>query len=147
MVLVTARRTVLRQMLAAMLPPLHTPFGEVGLRDSVATFLCIEEPPNPPILLDEAVRAGWLELWYQPEIDTRSLALNCAEALIRIRHPTWGIVPPAYFIPDDGDPHFRALSDFVISRAIDDWRYFVAQHGRVEIAINLPISFLQIPNW
>jgi CheY-like chemotaxis protein len=103
-----------------MLPKLDTPFGEGGLRESVATLLSIEEPPNPAILLDEAVRAGWLELWYQPEIDTHSLALNCAEALIRIRHPTWGVVPPAYFIPDDGDPHFRALSDFVISRAIDD---------------------------
>jgi len=127
----------------AMLPKLDTPFGQGGLRDSVATLLCIEEPPNPAILLDEAVRAGWLELWYQPEIDTQSLALSCAEALIRIRHPTWGVVPPAYFIPEDGDPHFPALSDFVISRAIGDWRYFVAQHGRIEIAINLPVTFLQ----
>ena len=79
------------------------------------------------------------------EIDTHSLALNCAEALIRIRHPTWGVVPPAYFIPDDGDPHLSALSEFVISRAVDDWRYFVAQYGRIEIAINLPIAFLQDP--
>jgi EAL domain-containing protein (putative c-di-GMP-specific phosphodiesterase class I) len=49
------------------------------------------------------------------------------------------------FIPDDGDPHFSALSEFVISRAVDDWRYFVAQYGRIEIAINLPIAFLQDP--
>ena len=74
---------------------------------------------------------------------TRSLALSGAEALIRIRHPTWGIVPPAYFIPGDGDPHFRALSDFVIRRAIDDWRYFVSQLGGIEVAINLPVAFLQ----
>jgi EAL domain-containing protein (putative c-di-GMP-specific phosphodiesterase class I)/CheY-like chemotaxis protein len=129
----------------ATLPQLGTPFGEVSLRKSVATLLSNEAPPNPPILLDEAVHAGWLELWYQPQIDTRSLALNCAEGLIRIRHPTWGIFPPAYFIPGEGDPHFRALSEFVIGRAIDDWRNFVAQHGAIEIAINLPISFLQDP--
>jgi EAL domain-containing protein (putative c-di-GMP-specific phosphodiesterase class I) len=126
----------------ATLPKLDMPFGEVGLRDSVAALLPVEEIPNPPIHLEEAARAGWLELWYQPVIDTRSLALSGAEALIRIRHPTWGIVPPAYFIPDDGDPHFRALSDFVISRAIDDWRYFVSQHGGIEVAINLPVAFL-----
>jgi ABC-type dipeptide/oligopeptide/nickel transport system ATPase component len=125
---VAAIQELAEELEIAVLPQLETPFGEAALRDSVATLLSIEEPPNPPILLDEAVRGGWLELWYQPKIDTHSLALNCAEALIRIRHPTWGIVPPAYFIPDDGDPHFSALSEFVISRAVDDWRYFVAQY-------------------
>jgi EAL domain-containing protein (putative c-di-GMP-specific phosphodiesterase class I) len=127
----------------AMLPKLDTPFGEAGLRNSVAALLPIEPGPDPPIRIDEAVSSGWLELWYQPEIDTRSLALKRAEGLIRIRHPTWGIVPPAYFIPDDGDPHFRALSEFVIGRAIEDWHHFIALHGGVEIAINLPVTFLQ----
>jgi len=127
----------------AMLPVLRTPFGEGDLRDSVVTLLPTEEPPDPPIHLDEAVREGWSELWYQPEIDTRTLALHRAEGLIRIRHPSWGVVPPAYFIPNDGDPHFRALSDYVIGRAINDWRNFVDQHGPVDIAINLPIAFLQ----
>jgi EAL domain-containing protein (putative c-di-GMP-specific phosphodiesterase class I) len=127
----------------ATLPKLDTPFGETGLRDSVAMLLPGEQAPDPPICVDEAMNAGWLELWYQPEIDTRSLAVRRAEALIRIRHPTWGVVPAAYFIPDDGDPHFRSLSEFVIGRAIDDWRYFVTQRGGVEIAINLPIAFLQ----
>jgi EAL domain-containing protein (putative c-di-GMP-specific phosphodiesterase class I) len=31
----------------------------------------------------------------------------------------------------------------VIGRAINDWRNFVDQHGPVDIAINLPIAFLQ----
>jgi len=69
-----------------------------------------EAPQSPPIDAAEAVRAGWLELWYQPIISTRTLMVQEAEGLIRLRHPTWGIVPPAYFIPDDGDPHFRELS-------------------------------------
>jgi EAL domain-containing protein (putative c-di-GMP-specific phosphodiesterase class I)/CheY-like chemotaxis protein len=133
------------QLGIAMLPALWTPFGEMGLRDSVATFLPIEGMPDPPIHADEAVRAGWLELWYQPQIDTRSLALSRAEALIRIRHPAWGVVAPAYFIPGGGDPQFRALSEFVIRRAIEDWRYFITQRGSVDIAINLPIAFLQDP--
>jgi EAL domain-containing protein (putative c-di-GMP-specific phosphodiesterase class I) len=58
-----------------------------------------------------------------------------------MRHPTWGIISPAYFIPDDGDLHFRGLSDYVIAHAIDDWRYFVAQQGSIDIAIKLPIAF------
>jgi EAL domain-containing protein (putative c-di-GMP-specific phosphodiesterase class I) len=115
----------------------------VGLRNSVASFLPIEQVDDPPVRIDEAVGAGWLELWYQPQFDTRSLAVSRAEGLIRIRHPTWGIVPAAFFIPDDGDPHCRALSEFVIGRSIDDWRDFVTQRGGIDIAINLPITFLQ----
>lgn len=130
----------------ALLPTLHTPFSETSLRDKVAVLLPAEEPPDPPIHLDQALREGWLELWYQPEVDARSLAIERAEALIRVRHPTWGIVPPAYFVPDDGDPHFRALSYYVISRAMEDWRYFVSQHGGIQIAVNLPIAFLRDPD-
>jgi EAL domain-containing protein (putative c-di-GMP-specific phosphodiesterase class I) len=51
-------------------------------------------------------------------------------------------VPPAYFIHDDKDPHFRALSEFVIGRAMEDWRYFLEQQGPVDLSVNLPVSFL-----
>jgi EAL domain-containing protein (putative c-di-GMP-specific phosphodiesterase class I) len=62
-----------------------------------------------------------------------------------MRHPHWGVVEPAYFIPHDGDPHFQQLSEFVISQAIADWRNFVAEYGPIDVSINLPISFLQNP--
>jgi len=42
-----------------------------------------------------------------------------------MRHPNWGLVTPAYFIPEDEDPDLLQLSDFVIDRAIEDWRYLV----------------------
>ena len=89
----------------------------------------------------EALKAGWLELWYQQKINIRTLVPNGAEALVRMRHPAWGVVPPAYFIPDDNDPHFRALSEFVIGRAIEDWRYLLESQGPVDLSINLPVSF------
>jgi EAL domain-containing protein (putative c-di-GMP-specific phosphodiesterase class I) len=129
----------------AMLSALATPYGDRELGDRVAMLLPTGAPPNPPINAAEALHAGWLELWYRPKIGMRMLALGGAEARIRMRHPHWGIVPPAYFIPDDGDPHFGALSEFVISRAVADWRFFVAEYACVEIAINLPIAFLKNP--
>ena len=129
----------------AMLPPLATPFGTEALRASVVALLPAEAPLSPPVDVAEATRAGWLELWYQPKIGVRTLTLREAEGLIRIRHPTWGIVSPAYFIPDDGDPHLRAISDFVIGRAIEDWRGFVDEHAPLKLAINLPIAFLKDP--
>jgi EAL domain-containing protein (putative c-di-GMP-specific phosphodiesterase class I) len=129
----------------AMLPLLPTPYRNENLRRSLATLPPPEAPPSPPIDVAEALHAGWLELWYQPKIDLRTLAPCGAEALIRIRHPAWGVVPPAYFVPDDGDPHFRAMSEFVINQAVKDWHYFMDQQRPVEISINLPAAFLCDP--
>lgn len=128
-----------------MLPLLKTPYRHEDLHACLAAELSIEPPEPPPVDVSEALHAGWLELWYQPKIDIHSLALCGAEALIRMRHPTWGVVPPAYFIPDDGDPHFRALSEFVIHQAVTDWHYFVDSQGPIELAINLPHAFLRDP--
>jgi len=139
----TAIQELASELEIAMLPQLETPFGDMALRDCVASLLPTEEVADPPINVGEALSAGWLELWYQPLFDTHSLAIGRTEGLIRIRHPTWGIIPAAFFIPEDGDPHFRALSEFVIGRAIEDWRYFITQRGGIEIAINLPVAFLQ----
>ena len=83
----------------------------------------------PAVDVAEALKAGWLELWYQQKINVRTLVPSGAEALVRMRHPAWGVVPPAYFIRDDKDPHFRSLSEFVIGRAIEDWRYLARTAG------------------
>jgi EAL domain-containing protein (putative c-di-GMP-specific phosphodiesterase class I) len=102
-----------------------------------------ESDVNPKIapLLD----ANWLELWYQPKIDSQTLRVNGAEALVRMRHPHLGIVPPESFIPEDGDPRLQALSQFVIDQAIADWHSLLAEERHVDISINFPISFLRDP--
>ena len=144
-VMVAAVQELGRRLGMEMLPPLATPFDGASLRNSVETLLQIEAPPNPVIDAAEAMSAGWIELWYQPKFNTRTLQLCGAEALIRVRHPTWGVVPPAYFIPDKNDPYLGVLSNFVIGRAIEDWRSFIAEHRNIEIAVNLPFSFFQHP--
>jgi DNA-binding response OmpR family regulator len=133
--MVVAMRELGEKLGLTMLPVLPTPFGSENLRNSVATLLP-REAPDPKIDAAQALDAGWLELWYQPKIDAHTLALNGAEALIRMRHPHWGIVEPARFMPDGDDPHFRALSEFVISKAIADWHYFLVGHKRVDISID-----------
>jgi EAL domain-containing protein (putative c-di-GMP-specific phosphodiesterase class I) len=129
----------------AMLPPLSTPFSAGTLRDAVALLLPTEPAPRPAVDVAEALKAGWLELWYQQKIDARTLAPCGAEAMVRMRHPSWGVVPPDYFLPDDNDPHFRALSQFVIFRAMEDWRTLLDHQGPVDLSINLPVAFLRDP--
>jgi EAL domain-containing protein (putative c-di-GMP-specific phosphodiesterase class I)/CheY-like chemotaxis protein len=129
----------------AMLPPLTTPFAADTLRERVAMLLPEEPAPSPAVHVGEALHAGWLELWYQSKIDARSLVRCGAEALVRMRHPTWGVVPPAYFIPEEDDPHFRDLSEFVIERALQDWHYLLERHSAVDLSINLPAPYLREP--
>lgn len=126
-----------------MLPTLSTPFNAGTLRRCVSTLLPHEAAPSPAVDVAEALKLGWLELWYQQKFDAHTLVPCGAEALIRMRHPAWGLVPPAYFIPDSTDPGFRGFSEFVVGRALDDWRYFVEQQGPVEISINLPVHVLR----
>jgi EAL domain-containing protein (putative c-di-GMP-specific phosphodiesterase class I) len=96
--------------------------------------------------MGEALGPGWLELWYQPKICSRTLDLRGAEALIRMHHPQLGIVQPARFIPRMEARLLPALSQFVIARALADWRYFLAEQCPLDLSINLPISFFDDPN-
>jgi len=93
----------------------------------------------------KALGAGWLELWYQPKVGSQALDLQGAEALVRMRHPRLGVVQPAAFIPRMGEQLLPALSQFVIARALADWRYFLAERRPLDLSINLPISFLDDP--
>jgi len=142
-IMIKAVREIAEEYNIAMLPSLPTPFSAGTLRASVASLLPAEPAPSPAVDVAEALKAGWLELWYQQKINTRTLVPSGAEALVRMRHPAWGVVPPAYFVRDDKDPHYRALSEFVIGRAIEDWRYLLEQQGPVDLSINLPVSFLR----
>lgn len=49
--------------------------------------------------LAQAVERGQLELHYQPVVDLRSGGIVGAEALLRWRHPTLGLLPPGQFLP------------------------------------------------
>jgi EAL domain-containing protein (putative c-di-GMP-specific phosphodiesterase class I)/CheY-like chemotaxis protein len=142
-ILLAAVRQLGNELGIAMLPTLPTPFSAEALRDSLAMFLPQEARPRPVVDVAEALKLDWFELWYQHKIDARSLAPCGAEALVRMRHPAWGIVSPAHFIPDSRDPSFRGFSELVITCALEDWHYFLGQQGPIGISINLPVAFLR----
>jgi diguanylate cyclase (GGDEF)-like protein len=49
--------------------------------------------------LRRAIERGELELHYQPQVHLATGEIHSAEALLRWRHPVFGIVPPVQFIP------------------------------------------------
>ncbi|MDC8756644.1 putative bifunctional diguanylate cyclase/phosphodiesterase [Janthinobacterium fluminis] len=60
-------------------------------------------PPEHDITLEaamfQAVREGEFLLYYQPIVDARTRQIQGFETLMRWKHPTLGMVPPARFIP------------------------------------------------
>jgi len=95
----------------------------------------------------EALRANWLEVWYQPKIDLRSLTICGAEALIRARHPERGIIAPIDLLPPVGDPLHRPLSVFVIRQTMAEWEQFAGHGFPLKLAINVPASILNEPGF
>jgi EAL domain-containing protein (putative c-di-GMP-specific phosphodiesterase class I)/CheY-like chemotaxis protein len=143
-----------------MLQPLLKPFRITDLR---ARIDALTEPKSPDIVrdavpmmiantvapridLEAAMQKRWLEVWYQPKIDLKSLHVCGAEALLRVRHPECGVIAPADFLPPSGDPLWKPLSVFVLCRAVADWG-LADKISPLKLAVNVPASTLNAPGF
>jgi diguanylate cyclase (GGDEF)-like protein/PAS domain S-box-containing protein len=71
--------------------------------------------------LRQAVSKNELELHYQPRFNINDQSIVGAEALLRWRHPTRGMVSPGEFIPVAEETGLiRTLGDWVCQRALQD---------------------------
>jgi EAL domain-containing protein (putative c-di-GMP-specific phosphodiesterase class I) len=126
-----------------MLPVLKKPFRLQDLKDSVTR---VPQAPAFPADQTDAITAlqnNWLDLWYQPKIDLKTMMVCGAEALIRLRHPTQGVLLPPAFLPAPGDADYLPITDFIARRALSDWSNFAVERITVPLAINIPASVLQ----
>ncbi|MDK8462810.1 GGDEF domain-containing phosphodiesterase [Marinobacter sp. SS13-12] len=84
-----------------------------------------------------ASNAMWLE--YQPKVSIRDSKVRSVEALIRWRHPEFGIVAPDQWIPlaeQVGVIHPVTL--WVIERACSEYRHLVSRYGPgLSVAVNI----------
>jgi EAL domain-containing protein (putative c-di-GMP-specific phosphodiesterase class I)/GGDEF domain-containing protein len=82
------------------------------------------DPVSNLTLMSEMLRAaasGDMVLHYQPKLDLRTGAIRGAEALCRWRHPVRGMLSPDLFVGmAEETGHIRALTDWVLGRAIAD---------------------------
>ena len=94
------------------------------------------------VTLPDVLERGWFELFYQPKIDLKTMRLVGAEALVRARHPTRGVLGPGVFLPGAGEDDMLALTERVIVTALADWETFAANGASVKLAVNVPVSAL-----
>ena len=98
--------------------------------------------PKSTIPLSAVLRHDWIELWYQPKIELRTMHLVGAEALVRARHPTRGVIPPAQFLPGSSEGELLELSERVILTALGDWEDFAEYALPLKLAVNVPVAAL-----
>lgn len=102
--------------------------------------------PKARIPLSEVLDRKWFELWYQPKIELRTMRLVGAEALVRARHPTRGIVSPFFFLTDAQEPDLLKLTELVILTALGDWEIFDEYGVPMKFAVNVPVcAFTKLP--
>jgi two-component system, cell cycle response regulator len=143
-----------------MLTPLRKPFRPADLRQRLAApqrdtrpaavepLPDCKTPEGAPFRLVDALHNNWLEVWYQPKIDLKSLSVCGAEALVRARHPSFGVCTPAnLLLPPAGDPAIEPLSKFVIEQAMADWGRFADQGLQLRLSVNMPISVISTLNF
>ncbi len=88
--------------------------------------------------LRKALKNNEIEVFYQPQVFVDSLEPSGAEALVRWRHPTKGIVSPGIFIPlAESTGLIVDIGHYVLETAIRDANKWYAQGHRLHIGINL----------
>jgi diguanylate cyclase (GGDEF)-like protein/PAS domain S-box-containing protein len=90
--------------------------------------------------LRRAIQQNELELYYQPIIDSKTRRICAAEALVRWRHPTKGMITPDKFIPlAEETGVIVQIGEWVMHTACADAAHWPAG---VKVAINLsPVQF------
>ncbi len=86
-----------------------------------------------------ALQRKELELHYQPKVDLASNRITGAEALLRWRHPTLGLVPPGRFIPIAEECGFIVeIGEWVVHTACAQMAHWRATVGlEVKVAVNV----------
>ena len=94
--------------------------------------------------LDDAIRAGEIVAYYQPQIDIKTGRVKCVETLARWPHPERGMISPDIFI-DMAERHdlIDALTDRIITQATVQGADWHRQGIDINVAINISMNNLR----
>ena len=90
-----------------------------------------------------ALKDGTICPHYQLKYDLKTDAFTSAEALVRWSHAKRGAISPDAFIPmAEETGHIRALTEWMVLRALQDQWVFAAQGHDIKIAVNISARLL-----
>jgi diguanylate cyclase (GGDEF)-like protein len=93
--------------------------------------------------LRRAVKGAELEPWYQLQADLGQQRITAAEALVRWRHPTLGLLHPAAFIEvAESTGLVRELTLRVLEQALEDRTSWAREGLDLKVAVNVSMRSL-----
>jgi EAL domain-containing protein (putative c-di-GMP-specific phosphodiesterase class I) len=95
----------------------------------------------PSIRIEEALRKGWFEDWYQPKIDLKRKCLAGAEASACIRHPSLGLLTPGQYACGVGADSI-GLAERVLVAMLASWPSFDAAGFNLRLATKVSVRVL-----
>ena len=108
-------------------------FFEPEMNHAASAHLAVD------LALHNAVEAGQMAVHYQPQVRVDTGAIVAAEALLRWRHPTLGLVAPTTFIPIAEDNGLISqIGHWVLTQALAQcavWRH--TRDARFRVAVNV----------
>ena len=90
--------------------------------------------------LAHALRAGWIEFWYQPKIDLRDRQIVGVEMFARARHPFHGPISAAVILQDASDTLLMQLAVFSLRWALQASTAMAQEGVRLPITLNMPAA-------
>lgn len=94
--------------------------------------------------IDDAIKLGELELYYQPKISFARHCVEGFEALIRWNHPQKGLLGPGHFLDHiEYTEYARNVGNFVLREAVTQLQNFSQKQLPYSLSVNLsPSHFL-----
>jgi EAL domain-containing protein (putative c-di-GMP-specific phosphodiesterase class I)/CHASE2 domain-containing sensor protein len=98
--------------------------------------------------LRRAIEHNELFVAYQPKLNLKSGRIDCAETLVRWRHPTEGLIPPDRFVPlAEETGVVRELTRFVLRQAIADSKSTSATGAGIDFSVNVSAADISQPDF
>ena len=99
------------------------------------------------IELRQAIKQGELETYYQPVVSLATARAIGAEALVRWRHPTRGLISPGEFIPiAEESGLINDLGLFVLEQSARQLATWTAAYPGSELSMSVNVSTKQLAN-
>src|SRR5262249_54878490 len=126
-----------------MLPVLKKPFETAAIVKIMQQLKIGHAAPMAArIDLGDALKQGWIEFWFQPKIDLRKKQLAGTEAFARARHPQYGVLSPAAFMPGASESDLVTLSELALNSALKTSLNFSRLGINLRFAVNISVNAL-----
>lgn len=130
---------------------LGKPFNEQDIKAILKDMLLthrVHRPRNGLSItideLDEAIRHERVEVLYQPKVRLSDGTLKGVEALVRLQHPSLGLLDPDLFIPlAEKSGRITTLTMLMLRKAIEQAGQWRREGLELSVAINMSIAAMR----